>query len=229
MDDLDRLYHELVDSMRRQRPAALLKPFTVHEVYERLVPYRRLRNALGFRSNEDYEAALSRLLAGERGYLSCDGDMQSELRAGLGELLPDIRRYQAFPETRVWLNPEEIPPPGDIRYAPPEIRERAVADLDVVASGASDERPTSEVSVESDAAVHENSSPVDAADDAVNRTEGDSGPVALGRCPQCAGEPPDAAFCPFCGARLAAEKCAACGAEMEPTWLFCAACGKPKG
>ena len=64
------------------------------------------------------------MLAGERGYLLSDGEMQDEVRAGLEETLPDIRRYRAFPAVRVWLNPDEIPPPGHIRYAPPEVREQ---------------------------------------------------------------------------------------------------------
>ena len=229
MDDLDRLYHELVECMRRQRPAALLKPFTVHEVHEQLVPYRRLRDTLGFRSNEDYEAVLSRLLSGERNYLSGDGEMQSEVRAGLGEVLPDIRRYRSFPETRVWLNAEEIPPPGDTRYAPPDVRERAVADIDVRAPVPEDEGPVSEVAVESDTALRPGSSSGDRDSDAENGATGEKAPAVLGRCPQCAGEPPEsAAFCPFCGSRLSIGMCGACGAEMEPTWRYCAACGKAK-
>jgi hypothetical protein len=228
MDDLDRLYHELVDSVRRQRPGALLKPVTVHEVYERLVPYRRLRNVLGFRSNEDYETALTRLLSGERGYLSSDGEMQSELQAGLGELLPDIRRYRSFPEARVWLNPAEIPPPGDIRYAPPEVRERAVADLDVDTADPLDDGPVSGAAVEPDLAADRSASPVDAGIDAMSEIAGETAPAAMGRCPHCAGEPPEnAVFCPFCGSRLSVETCGACGAELEPTWHYCAACGKP--
>jgi hypothetical protein len=228
MDDLDRLYHELVDSMRRQRPAALLKPLTVQEVCERLVPYRRVRDALGFRSNEDYEAALSRLLAGERGYLASDGVMQSEVQAGLGESLPDIRRYRAFPESRVWLNPEAIPPPGDVRYAPPEVQ-RAVAEADVLEPDPIDEQPVSEVAAESGVAVPPDSSRFDVPGDSAGEDEADTASAQVGTCPRCTDEPPlGAAFCPFCGAHLSAETCEACGAEMEPGWQYCAACGRPK-
>lgn len=226
MDDLDRLYHELVDSMRRQRPAALLKPLTVHEIHERLVPYRRLRNFLGFRSNEDYEAALSRLLSGERGYLASDGAMQSELRAALDEQLPDIRRYRSYPDARVWLSPEQIPPPGDIRYAPPEVRERAVTDADPPAPVSGAESPIAEF--EPDLTARQDASPSDAGNGESEAEEGGA-PATTGRCPHCAGEPPEsAAFCPFCGTRLSVELCGACGAEIEPAWQYCAACGKPK-
>ena len=65
------------------------------------------------------------MLASERGYLLSEGNMQDEVRAGLEETLPDIRRYRAFPDARIWLNPDKIPPPGHIRYAPPELRDRA--------------------------------------------------------------------------------------------------------
>lgn len=228
MDDLDRLYHELVDGMRRQRPAALLKPLTVQEVCERLVPYRRVRDVLGFRSNEDYETALSRLFSGERGYLSSDGVMQSEVQAGLGELLPDIRRYRSFPETRVWLNPEAIPPPGDVRYAPPEVQ-RAAAEAHVLAPDPVDEQPISEVAAESEAAVPPDPGPFDVPGDSEGEDEADTASAQMGTCRRCAGEPPvGSAFCPFCGAHLSAETCETCGADMEPEWQYCAACGRPK-
>jgi hypothetical protein len=144
MDDLDRLYYEFVETLRHERPSGLSEKFGVLEVHSELIPYRRVRNLVGFRSNDDYEVALSRLLSGERGYLLCDGDMQAELRAGLEEPLPDINRYKAFPDVRVWLNAEIIPPPGDIRYAPPEMRERsewatpAVESASAEPAGASD-------------------------------------------------------------------------------------------
>ncbi len=125
MDDLDRLYFEFVEITRRERGTALTDPMTVLELHDELVPYRRVRDPADLRSNDDYEFALSRLLAGERGYVLSDGNMQDEVRAGLEETLPDIRRYRAFPDARVWLNPEKIPPPGDIRFAPPEVRDRA--------------------------------------------------------------------------------------------------------
>jgi len=241
MDDLDRLYHELVDSMRRERPAALLKPVAVFEVHEQLVPYRRVRNALGFRSNEDYEAALSRMLAGERGYLFAEGELQSELQTGLGELVADIRRYRSQPEARVWLNPEKIPPPGDIRYAPPEVRERtdwarAALDAELVASDVgevgtvADPPLATAASEDSDRTIPDEVT----ADEATSgRSDSEAtnelAPADAGVCPECAEPlPENAAFCPFCGFPVSGE-CGSCGAPLKPTWRYCAACGRPRG
>lgn len=241
MDDLDRLYHELVDSMRRQRPAALLKPVAVFEVHELLVPYRRVRNALGFRSNDDYEAALSRMLAGERGYLFAEGELQPELQAGLGELVADIRRYRSYPEARVWLNPEKIPPPGDIRYAPPAVRERtdwarAAVDENEAASDTGEAGPTADPQLDSAAPEgYEETIPDDvSADEATSdRPDGETtdkiASAGSGACPECAEPLPETAvFCPFCGFPVSGE-CGSCGAPLEPTWRYCAACGRPRG
>lgn len=241
MDDLDRLYHELVDSMRRERPAALLKPVAVFEVHEQLVPYRRVRNALGFRSNEDYEAALSRMLAGERGYLFAEGELQPELQAGLGELVADIRRYRSYPEARVWLNPEKIPPPGDIRYAPPEVRERtdwarAALDAELVASDVGEVGPVADPPLDTAASEDSDGTIPDevTADEATSgRSDGEAtnelAPADAGSCPECAEPlPENAAFCPFCGFPVSGE-CGSCGALLQPTWRYCAACGRPRG
>ncbi len=47
------------------------------------------------------------------------------------------------------------------------------------------------------------------------------------RCPRCRHEtPPDAEFCPDCGARLTIA-CAACGTENAPEHRFCKRCGQP--
>jgi hypothetical protein len=206
VDDLDRLYHEFVEILRLERPSALTEPMTVLEVHDEIIPYRRVRNPVGFRSNDDYEMALSRLLAGERSYVLGDSSVQEELRAGIEEKLPDIRRYRAFPAARVWLNSAAIPPPGHIRYAPPELRERSEwREPPTVPDGEPD----------SSAAVDE---PASEAHDLVAEEPED--------CPSCQAEVPSgAAYCPFCGTRLVPGACRACGAVLEPAWRFCPECG----
>ncbi|HUF30449.1 MAG TPA: hypothetical protein VMM77_07255, partial [Gemmatimonadaceae bacterium] len=69
MDDLDRLFILLVERTRTQYPDHLTDPFEVAELYQSLIPYRHFRRELGIETNGDYELALVRLLAGERGYL----------------------------------------------------------------------------------------------------------------------------------------------------------------
>jgi hypothetical protein len=257
MDDLDRLYFEFVEVARRERGTELTEPLTVLELHDELIPYRRVRDPADLRSNDDYELALSRMLAGERGYLLSDGSMQDELRAGLEETLPDIRRYRAFPDVRVWLNSDEIPPPGHIRYAPPEVRDQAEwsaarpvddaasphshAEEAIVEEAIVEEGIVEEASVEEERIEEEEYSEEAELDDVVLATEETPGldleppepeqnPAAeLEICPNCGTDSPAAAaFCPFCGMRLSPQNCEACGAELESAWSFCAACGVPR-
>src|SRR5580704_6768978 len=80
-DDLDRLFRRLVVNIRAEYPQYLTSPFPVAEVYQSVVPYRTNRNELGIEMHEDYELALTQLLAGERGYVVSDAAMQQALRS----------------------------------------------------------------------------------------------------------------------------------------------------
>ncbi|HOI16099.1 MAG TPA: SPFH domain-containing protein [Geobacteraceae bacterium] len=55
--------------------------------------------------------------------------------------------------------------------------------------------------------------------------------AAVGRCPGCNGEiPAGAVFCPSCGVRLAsARKCPKCGKEESAAARFCSSCGASLG
>lgn len=241
MDDLDRLFFELVESLRRERPAALAGPITVGELHERVIPYRLVRDSVGFRSNDDYESTFCRLAAGERSYLLGDRVIQQELREALSDVLPDIHRYRAYKDEQVWLNPAAIPPPGDTRYAPPELRERTAQ---VVTTEKPDAGGEDAVGARRDAA--DPAEPLDEmgvgptghgdtnrsqelvagqTDDAISgEVFADAGEVET--CPTCGEGPPrGAAFCPFCGARLRLALCSDCGSALEPSWRFCPACG----
>lgn len=49
-----------------------------------------------------------------------------------------------------------------------------------------------------------------------------------GSCVWCRADLPEREnvnYCPFCGTDLRLIPCASCGAEIEPGWMFCAACG----
>src|SRR5256885_13438822 len=72
MDDLDRLFQRLVHNIRNGHAEYLSVPFTVQELYDTLVPYRHYRRDLGIETNQDYEAAVTRLLAGEKGDVRAD-------------------------------------------------------------------------------------------------------------------------------------------------------------
>lgn len=233
MDDLDRLYVELVDAIRRERPTSLAGGFTVHELTERLIPYRSVRNPVGFRSHDEYESTLSRLVAGERGYLLSEGEMQDIVRAGIEESLPDTRRYLGFPTAKLWLNPEEIPPPGDTRYAPPEVQERSLRDIDVVDIEVltPDEDSSADPAAGPETPLADPPPLLGHDDESRARLGAEPTPAGTDRslCRRCEARlPADAAFCPFCGQSTGIGVCRACGAELEVAWQFCAQCGAPR-
>src|SRR2546426_1808180 len=85
MDELDRLFERRVAVLVKD--ARLAVPFPAADVYERLVPYRSNRSHLRVATHQDYEMAVLRLLAGERGYVRLEPDdvreaMQREGTAG---------------------------------------------------------------------------------------------------------------------------------------------------
>ena len=92
IDDLDRLFRRLVVNIRAEYPQYLTSPFPVAELYQSIVPYRTNRNELGIEMHEDYELALTRLLAGERGYVAGDAAMQQALS---GDSKITYRNYAA--------------------------------------------------------------------------------------------------------------------------------------
>lgn len=235
MDALDRLYFELVENLRREHRTALREPVSIADLQGRLIPYRKVRDAVDFRSNDEYAATLSRLLAGEREYLIVDPVVREDLRRALNDPLPDIRRYRTHPDARVMVNPDTIPPPGDIRYAPPEVRDLATqaAELSMEpaedaprhADGAgSEEIEVGEVGTPAtEQGGPEGNEPTGTASEGEERSAGDD---AATRCPECGEETPgDAAFCPFCGRRIGVSECPDCGIELKTEWSYCPGCG----
>jgi len=98
-DDLDRLFERLVSVLADDAPGRLAVPFPAAEVYERLVPYRSNRSILKVATHQDYEMAVLRLLAGERGYASLEpAEVRDALRRETGESNPDTGLFRQFPD-----------------------------------------------------------------------------------------------------------------------------------
>jgi len=108
MDDLDRLFQRLVHNIRNGHAEYLSVPFTVQELYDTLVPYRHYRRDLGIETNQDYEAAVTRLLSGEKGYVRADKAMQDRLKQELESPHADVGAFRDFAESRISLAPEAI-------------------------------------------------------------------------------------------------------------------------
>lgn len=215
MDDLDRLYRRLVHNIRASRPEFLRIPFTVRELYEQLVPYRHNRRELAIESNQDYEIAVARLLAGERGYVRGDPAMQEALRHALADHSGDPGAFKEYGDAQITLAPvaegtqTPVPPlAGPVAGAGP-----ASADVTAVydAMGPGTSIPSA--------------TPVPSLLASLGRTE-----VATG-CRFCGGTLPEGSgrevnYCPHCGENLRTRRCPACGAEMNSDWRFCAGCGR---
>lgn len=130
MDDLDRLYHRLLDAVREGAPHLRERRFRLGDIPQHLLPYRLHRRELGFESVQQYERALARLAAGERGYLSADAGVHEAFRrvadgggmsAGPGVEGPPslehlLRQYGDAP---VALAPDSRHRPDPVPVAPP--------------------------------------------------------------------------------------------------------------
>lgn len=102
MDPLDRLYWRLAETLRRAPTAPPDQALTVADVYQTLVPYRGVRSDLGLYELAEYEHALLRLLAGERGYVRIeDAEAQAELQRELASPNPILGLYRDYAELRL--------------------------------------------------------------------------------------------------------------------------------
>src|SRR5687768_8744585 len=89
--NVERLHRALVDAIRTSRGEDFASPITVSEIYQKLLPYRAARAAVGFEMNADYEYALLRLLAGEGDLARLEPiEVQESLRAELESPNPNV-------------------------------------------------------------------------------------------------------------------------------------------
>jgi hypothetical protein len=201
MDDLDRLFQRLVHNIRNGHAEYLSVPFTVQELYDTLVPYRHYRRDLGIDTNQDYEAAVTRLLSGEKGYIRADQAMQDRLKQELASPHADVGAFRDYAETRISL-------------APDALQKLGVAVPSQNAGGYATGRGNGDGGGNGDATAFV--VPGVAAD-------------VIESCKFCGGTLPEgrkAVYCPHCGQNLAAKHCAGCGAELDPAWKFCVNCGR---
>jgi predicted RNA-binding Zn-ribbon protein involved in translation (DUF1610 family) len=250
MDQLDLLFRELVRVLRDSRAEYLARPFDVAELIA-YVPYRAVRSAISADSNDDYAHAVTRLLAGERGYLFADELLQDDLKAELASPNPNLGAYRSYLNARVTLSQEHTRQALE-SLSPPPVAE------------ASNELSVLGALLESAAAPQ--SAPIAAPVDAVppsatfaremphapppapphapppapprphteSRTPDARAPDAPRRasrpgCKYCGQSLPDgrdAQFCPHCGQNLLMRRCAACSSELEAGWKFCITCGR---
>lgn len=201
MDDVERMYRQLVKSIRTSYPQYLTQPFEVGELYQDILPYRLHRRELGFETNRDYELALLSLLAGAHGYLVLDDKMRDVLHVELSSANPDTARIRDFASTPVALAPEPLQQLESPRASVATMATPSVVPGMGAPSGDVSRRETRPLTV----------APTGEA------------------CPYCKGALPAGraiSFCPHCGQDLTVANCPACGSELEQGWKFCATCGR---
>jgi len=225
-DDLDRLFERLVTVLANDGPGRLAVPFPAAEVYERLVPYRSNRSILKVATHQDYEMAVLRLLAGERGYASLQPmEIQEALQRETGEKNPDAGLFRQFPDALLSLNrlAAERFLRGDRAYAPPPPPPSPPPPL-----GPESHEAAEEEEPEAAAGAGEARTPLAGA--AFELAEQSESPH---QCPYCGETLPGSRkvnFCPQCGQPPSGElRCPACGGEVDVGWRYCVSCGRATG
>lgn len=224
MDDVDRLFHYLVNHLATSAPEYLRRPFQVSELYQRLIPYRHHRTALAFDAVEDYEFAVLKLLAGERGYARLDpDDAQLALAAELEATNPTPGAFREFAAASMTLDHDAVDRFLDPQtaYAPPAA---APGDSSKYAPPAMTPPPGLRSELRPDITTH-TTAPMDGVPNApvdVRSTH------ASTVCPGCGENLPSgrpARYCPFCGVRLGEVECRHCGETIDVGWVYCLTCG----
>jgi hypothetical protein len=255
MDDLDRLYHRLLDAVRDGAPQLRERRFRLGDIPQHLLPYRLHRRDLGFEDVRQYERALAQLAAGERGYLSADAAVQQAFRqavdGGTGDPGTDdggsavAEALRTHGDALVALapaggRPGETPTAASVAIAAP-----APAAAPGAGMAAAPPSPPATGGLEiriarADAAPAEPppaapsvppraAPPPTAAEPEMPFPVRPPAPVTGGACPHCARPLPTArgvTFCPYCGENLTVRRCPACSTELETGWRFCITCGR---
>ena len=207
-----RLFVALVREIRTRWPEYLHSRFTVAEIYQNLIPWRRHRNTIDIATSAEYEQALLRLLAGEGDYLALESQAaREEIQAELEARFPNTGLYRDFAAVGVRLNSSRLPA-GDGGAGHREAASANVPDHDAL--GVAEREPDAAAAVTAPAAAG---------------TQAGDGPAAGRACSGCDRELPDikgVRFCPFCGQDARIIACSGCGMRVEAEWSYCVGCGR---
>jgi hypothetical protein len=256
MDELDRLYHRLVQNIRSGFPELEARPFEVAQIYQQIVPYRTQRRELGLESNEQYELALLQLLSGSRGLLVGDADMVEALTRELDSPNPDLSAYRAYGTSTVALSSEALKgrrftPVAGVGIPPHQVSPHPVEAVSMAARATEAfegppaltpafvlERPRPRPhetgsrgpAYDSPVARGNSRSPAEVSTPSLAITRPTPLKVSSGeKCRYCSTGLPEGRaviFCPGCGHNLTVQHCPACNTELEVGWKFCISCGR---
>ena len=229
MDDLDRLFRYLVNHLAASAPEKLKSPFQVSELYQTLIPYRRHRSELKFEAIEDYEMALLRLLAGERGYAAVEPlDAQEALAAEAESVNPDPGAFRQFAAASLTLKKGAVAQVLDQQaaYAPPGFSTPEQEMLEELEEPETEPVPPVPTLPETRQAPRQ-PPPAPTAPEPQLVFE-----TVEASCPHCHEDLPSGrrvTYCPFCGRQVREAKCPNCDDPLEPGWRFCVTCGYTLG
>ncbi len=241
-DELDRLFRRIVANLAALDPSRVHGPVDVAELYEQLVPYRTHRAALAMDTHEDYEMALLRLLAGDRGYAFVEPEAaRTALANEAAAINPDTGLYKQFRSATVTFDPElvraalgeleqQAPGGAPLSPAPEPPRARVEPDWFPALTPETEEPAAADLDEEREPAGAE------ALPFALDEEGGESPAVrprtGSAPCAYCGGALPfgrAVIYCPHCGQNVGVVHCPACGAELDVGWRFCITCGRQMG
>jgi len=229
-DLVERLFGRLVANLSALDPGAVHRPVPVREIAEQLVPYRTHRKILGVDTNEDYEMAVLRLLAGEGGFAQVfPEDVAAALSREASSVNPDTGIFRQFTDATFLLDADRVAGLTGIApawadddradAAPPRVA-TAPAPVDHLTdlAGAGDEAPEPlPFTMDMDA------------DDSIPVASQPRAIPAGANCSYCGGNLPvgrSVLFCPHCGQNIGVVHCPTCGSELDVGWTFCITCGQ---
>jgi predicted RNA-binding Zn-ribbon protein involved in translation (DUF1610 family) len=237
VNDLERLYRQLVATLSANGPARWQDPMRLSELMN-VLPYRAARRILNIDSSEEFELLMLRLAGGEGGYMSTEPEAVGQ-RFALEAVStnPELGVLREFRDAHLMFAPAPLMKvlagsTGDESYAPPQPVAAAPAP-------AAPPPPTPTFAPARITPAPARSAPVQrtaAAAPAVRKAVSApavSSPVPAsvpdaGHCTACDRALPTARavnFCPHCGQGQATGHCVKCGAEADLSWHFCVTCG----
>lgn len=223
------------------------RPVTLGQLVGELLPYERVRPALGLAGKAEYDLSMLALLRA-REYLMVDPALSEAVEEALRAPEPELAALDELSEALVKLRDggrpiergdpvrrdREEDAPGDAfdESEPPAARElhrpadrkpdRPVAGPSRPAAGEPPRRDAPKTPPRRTGDAHASASP----------RATPAGPTPARereRCSECGRPRPDRAgarFCPFCGADQTERRCADCGETLEPAWSYCPVCGR---
>ncbi|HUG42535.1 MAG TPA: zinc ribbon domain-containing protein [Longimicrobiales bacterium] len=231
-----RLYRCLVEELRR-RGHAEDDPVTVAELHQDLVPYRAVRSALGVDLMADYEHALLRLLAGERGLLHVEpAEAREALRREVEVPYPVVGLYRKFSACEVQVSMNEPATGEQLELEPgrPAAQPAARPAPGSPSRAAAADRRSARPARPARPARRGGAAPLSAPTPVqIHRDAPDADPTerlthAGAECVFCGEDLPTGRrvrFCPRCGGDRRLRPCPRCNAVLEREWRYCISCG----